>query len=109
MTEISQEPVGPRPVSGLWATLGWVILALVLSQFVGAGVLILFRPDAITAGVDTLMKDGVVVALSNIPANVMQVIVLALASRRQRWSVAEYLGLIWPATRDVVVAFSILV
>jgi uncharacterized protein len=109
MTEVSQVPVEPRPVSGLWATLGWVILALVLSQFVGAGVLILFRPDAITAGVDTLMKDGVVVALSNIPANVIQVIVLALASRRGGWSVAEYLGLVRPATRDVVVALSILV
>jgi hypothetical protein len=81
----------------------------VSSQIVGAVVLILLRPDAITAGMDTLMKDGVVVAASNIPANVIQVIVLALASRRRGWSATEYLGLTRPATRDVVIALSILV
>jgi uncharacterized protein len=114
MTEIGQQPVEPRPVeprpvAGLWATLGWFILALVSSQIVGTVVLILLRPDAITAGMDALVKDGVVVALSNIPANAIQVIVLALASRRRGWSITEYLGLVRPARRDVVVALSILV
>jgi hypothetical protein len=109
MTEIDQKPVEPRAVAGLWATLGWVILALVSSQIVGAVVLLLLRPDAITAGMDALVKDGVVVALSNIPANAIQMIVLALASHRRGWSVTEYLGLIRPATRDVIVALSILV
>src|SRR5207249_801857 len=109
MTEISQEPVEPRPVWGLWATLGFVILALVLSQTIGTVVLILLRPDALTGGVDTLVKDGVVVALSNIPANAVQVIVLALASRRRGWSITEYLGLVWPATRHLVLALWVLV
>jgi len=119
MTEIGQEPheaqpleaqaVEPRPVWGYWATLGWVILALVLSQVVGAVVLILLRPDAISAGMDALVKDGVVIALSNIPANAVQVIALALASRPRGWSATEYLGLTRPATRDVVVALAILV
>jgi uncharacterized protein len=122
MTDISQQPqqpveprpveprpVEPRPVAGLWATLGWFILALVLSQIVGTVVLILLRPDALTGGIDTLVKDGVVVALSNIPANAVQVIILALASRRRDWSFTEYLGLVWPAPRDAVVALWILV
>ena len=114
MTDISQQPVEPRPaeprpVAGLWATLGWFILALVSSQIVGTVVLILLRPDALTGGIDTLVKDGVVVALSNIPANAVQVVILALASRRRDWSFTEYLGLVWPAPRDAVVALWILV
>jgi CAAX protease family protein len=109
MTEISQEPVEPRPVWGLWATLGWVILALLLSQAIGAVVLVLLRPDAITAGMDVLLKDGVAVSLSNIPANAVQVIILALAARRPGWSFTEYLGLVRPATRDAVTALWILV
>src|SRR5882724_6017053 len=109
MSDITAESTAPRSPWGLWATLGWVILALVLSQTMGAVVLVLLRPDAITAGMDTLMKDGVAVSLSNIPANVIQIIVLALASCRRGWSFTEYLGLVRPATRDVVVALSIFV
>jgi CAAX protease family protein len=109
MTEISQETAPPRAVWGLWATLGWVVLALVSSQIIGSVVLILLRPDALAAGMDALLKDGVVVALSNIPANVVQVIILALASRRPGWSFTEYLGLVWPASRDAAAALWILV
>jgi uncharacterized protein len=120
MTEIGQEtvkaqpaetpPAQPRPVAGLWATLGWVILALVSSQIVGGVALLLLRPDAITAGMDALMKDGVALALSTIPADAIQVMVLAwAASRRRGWSATEYLGLVRPATRDVLIALSILV
>src|SRR5437867_975032 len=108
MTDIGQETAAPAPVWGLWATLGWVILALLLSQAIGAVVLILLRPDAITGDMDVLLKDGVAVSLSNIPANAVQVIVLALASRRRDWSFTEYLGLVRPATRDVVAALWIL-
>jgi len=109
MTEISQETAAPRAVWGLWATLGWFVLALVSSQIIGSVVLILLRPDALAAGMDALVKDGVVVALSNIPANVVQVIILALASRRPGWSFTEYLGLVRPASRDAVAALWILV
>ena len=89
MTDITPETDAPRSPWGLWATLGWVILALVSSQIIGAVVLVLLRPDAVIAGMDTLMKDGVVIALSNVPANVIQVVVLALASRRRGWSEAR--------------------
>jgi uncharacterized protein len=110
MSEIGQEPpVEPRPVWGLLATLGWVILALLLSQVIAGVVLILLRPDALSAGMDALVKDGVVVALSNIPANVVQVIILALAAHRLGWSFTEYLGLVRPASRDAVAALWILV
>jgi uncharacterized protein len=108
MSDIPAETTAPRSPWGLWATLGWVILALVSSQIIGAVVIILLRPDAVIAGMDTLMKDGVVVSLSNVPANAVQIAVLALASRRQGWSISEYLGLVRPATRDVAVALSIL-
>jgi len=109
MADIGKETVQERSVWGLWATLGWVILALVLSQIIGTVVLVLLRPDALTGGMDALIKDGVVVALSNIPANAVQVIILALAALRPGWAFTEYLGLVRPATRDVVTALWILV
>ena len=109
MTEIGPETPAPRPVWGLWATLGWVILALLLSQTIGAIVLVLWRPDAITGGMDVLLQDGVAVSLSNIPANAVQIIILVLASRRPGWSITEYLGLVRPAARDVVAAVWIFV
>jgi membrane protease YdiL (CAAX protease family) len=109
MADIGKNPVQERSVWGLWATLGWVILALLLSQAIGAVVLILLRPDAITGDMDVLLKDGVAVSLSNIPANAVQVIILALASRRPGWSFTEYLGLVRPASRDAAAALWILV
>jgi uncharacterized protein len=109
MTDISQETAAPRQRWGIWATLGWAILALVLSQVVAAAALVLVRPDAMLAGADLLLKDGVAIAISNIPANVVQIVVLALAARRPGWSAAEYLGLAWPKARAAVIAFAILV
>ena len=109
MTDVSQETAAPRRPWGIWATLGWVILALVLSQVVAAAALVLVRPDAMLAGADLLLKDGVAIAISNIPANVVQIVVLALAARRPGWSAAEYLGLAWPKARAAVIAFAILV
>jgi membrane protease YdiL (CAAX protease family) len=100
-----------RPPWGYIMTFVWVILAvLVLSPVIGIAMLFVFRPEAISlGGVDLLMKDGAAIAISNIPANVVQVAILALAARRPGWSVAEYLGLVWPSRRQAVTAFLILV
>jgi uncharacterized protein len=100
-----------RPPWGYIMTFVWVALAvLVLSPLIGIAVLFVFRPDAISAeGVDLLLKDGAAIAISNIPANVVQVAVVAIAARRPGWSVTEYLGLVWPSRRDAVTAFLILV
>ena len=100
-----------RPPWGYIMTFVWVILAvLLLSPLIGIAALFVFRPDAISAGgVELLLKDGAAIAISNVPANVVQVAVVALAARRPGWSVAEYLGLVRPATRDTVMALLILV
>src|SRR5262245_28836874 len=100
-----------RPPWGYIMTFVWVILTVVvLSPLVGIAMLFVFRPDAISVGnLDLLLKDGAAVAISNIPANVAQVVIVALAARRTCWSVADYLGLVWPSRRDAVTAFVILV
>jgi membrane protease YdiL (CAAX protease family) len=84
-----------RPPWGYIMTFVWVILAvLVLSPVIGIAALFVFRPEAISlGGVDLLVKDGAAIAISNVPANVVQVAVVALAARRPGWSVAEYLGM----------------
>jgi len=100
-----------RPPWGYIMTFFWVILAvLVLSPLVGIAMLFVFRPEAISVGnLDLLLKDGAAVAISNIPANVAQVAIVALAARRPGWSAAEYLGLVWPSRRAAITAFLILV
>src|SRR3954454_23181229 len=100
-----------RPPWGYIMTFVWVILTvLVLSPFIGIAMLFVFRPDAISVGnLDLLLKDGAAIAISNVPANVAQVAIVALAARRPGWSAAEYLGLVWPSRRDAVTAFLILV
>src|SRR4029450_9327737 len=109
MADIGKDTVQERSVWGLWATLGWVVLALVSSQIIGTVVLILLRPDAISAGMDALVKDGVVVTPPHIPANAGHVIILALGARRPGWSFTEYLGLVRPAARDAAAALWMLV
>src|ERR1700754_2115689 len=100
-----------RPPWGYIMTFVWVILVvLLLSPVIGIAMLFVFRPGAVSAGgVDLLLKDGAAISISNIPANVVQVAVIALAARRPGWSATEYLGLVRPTTRDAVMAFLILV
>jgi len=100
-----------RPPWGYIMTFVWVILAvLVLSPLVGIAMLFVFRPDTISVGnLDLLLKDGAAIAVSNIPANVVQVAIIALVARRPGWTIAEYLGLVWPSRRDAMTAFLILV
>jgi membrane protease YdiL (CAAX protease family) len=108
MSDITPETAAPRSPWGLWATLGWVILAFFLSAIAGLVVLLIWRPDAITGGTDMLM-DGPLISITTIASAVVQVGTLALAARLARWPAGEYLGLVPPATRPALIAIAILV
>jgi CAAX protease family protein len=107
MADIAEYRMERRPW-GLWATLGWVILAFVLSVIAGFAVLFTMRPDAITGGAD-MLKDGPLISLTTIASAVVQIGMLALAARLARWPVGEYLGLVRPATHPAVIAVAVLV
>jgi membrane protease YdiL (CAAX protease family) len=108
MTDTAQETAAPRAVWGIWATLGWVILAFVLSAIAGFGALLIWRPGAFADTPDMLM-DGPGVSLTIVATAIVQVGILALAGRRARWPAAEYLGLVLPKARDATIALAILI
>jgi membrane protease YdiL (CAAX protease family) len=109
MSDISQETAAPRPVWGLWATLGWVILAFVLSSVAGLVVVLIWRPDAIMSGGADMLKDGPLISVTTIASAAVQVGMLALAARLARWPAGEYLGLVRPAAGPALIAIAILI
>ena len=93
---------------GYWATLGWALLAFIVSQCVAIALLLWRRvPD-----VETLLAnpfDGVTVTLFLLIANPIMIAVIALAVRCARAPFAEYLALTWPPRREVIVGIVALV
>ena len=108
MSDIAAETAAPRALWGLWATLGWFILAFILSIVAGLVVMLIWRPDAITGDTDVL-KDGPLISITTIASAVVQVGTLALAARLAGWPAGEYLGLVRPATRPALVLIAILI
>jgi membrane protease YdiL (CAAX protease family) len=109
MSDIAPETVAPRSPWGLWATLGWVILAFFLSSIAGLVVLLIWRPDAIMSGSADMLKDGPLISITTIASAAVQVGVLALAAKLARWPVGEYLGVVRPATRPALIAIAVLI
>jgi membrane protease YdiL (CAAX protease family) len=93
---------------GYWATLGWALLAFIVSQCVAIALLLWLR----VADVETLLAnpfDGVTVTLFLLIANPIMIAVIALAVRCARAPLAEYLALVWPPRREVIVGIVALV
>jgi membrane protease YdiL (CAAX protease family) len=87
-------------VWGYWATLGWAMFALLASQLLGFGALLLLRPGAWNSFLET-PYDGILVTLSVLISNPILIGVVALAVWFARASQVDYLALRWPPIRDV--------
>ena len=109
MSDTAAETAAPRAPWGLWATLGWVILAFVLSAVAGLVVLLIWRPDAIMSSGADMLKDGPLISITTIASAAVQVGMLALAAKLAHWPAGEYLGLLRPATRPALITIAILV
>jgi hypothetical protein len=93
---------------GYWATLGWALLAFIVSQCVAIALLLWLW----VADVETLLAnpfDGVTVTLFLLIANPIMIGVLALAVRCARAPFAEYLALVRPPRREVIIGIVALV
>jgi uncharacterized protein len=93
---------------GYWATLGWALLAFIVSQCVAIALLLWLW----VADVETLLAnpfDGVTVTLFLLIANPIMIAVIALAVRCARAPLAEYLALVWPPRREIIVGIVALV
>jgi CAAX protease family protein len=109
MSDITAETAEPRSPWGLWATLGWVILAFLLSAIAGFVVVLIWRPEAIMSGGADMLKDGPLISVTTVASAAVQVGTLALAAKLARWPAGEYLGLVQPAIRPALIAILILI
>ena len=109
MADIGKDTVQERAPWGLWATLGWVVLAFLLSSIAGLVVVLIWRPEAIMSGSADMLRDGPLVSITTIASATVQVGMLALAARLAGWPAGEYLGLVRPATRPALIAIAVLI
>jgi uncharacterized protein len=87
-------------VWGLWATLGFAILAFVLGQAMGIAALTMVK-NFDPARVD---YDGTAVAVYTLVGNPVEIITLVLATRLPGSDALAYLGLDIPRRRDIAIA-----
>jgi membrane protease YdiL (CAAX protease family) len=87
-------------VWGLWATLGFAILAFVLGQAMGIAALTMVK-NFDPARVD---YDGTAVAVYTLVGNPVEIITLVLATRLSGSDALAYLGLDIPRRRDIAIA-----
>lgn len=98
-------PREPKPW-GVGATLAWGLLAMLLGQAAALAALLLWLgPDALER---VMQFDGPVLAVTTLAANPVAAVVLAWASRRRGWKVADYLGLMTFSLRDLKHGISVL-
>jgi membrane protease YdiL (CAAX protease family) len=93
---------------GYWATLGWAVLAFLVSQVVGFGALFFLHAGAWNSLLDT-PYDGILVTLFVVISNPITIGVIMLAVWLARANQADYLGLTWPQTRYVTTGIVCLV
>jgi CAAX protease family protein len=93
---------------GYWTTLGWSIVAFLVGQFAGFGVLLWLRGGDWDSVLQTPF-DGVLVTIFIAIANPVTVAVLAVAVRIARSDLSDYFALKWPAARDLKLGIGALV
>jgi uncharacterized protein len=85
---------------GYWATLGWSIVAFLLGQFVGFGVLLWLRRGDWDSILQTPF-DGVLVTIFVALSNPATIAVLAVAVWLARSNLSDYFALKWPSGHDL--------
>jgi membrane protease YdiL (CAAX protease family) len=83
------------------------VLAGLLSVMLGFAALLWWRPGVLTGSTD-LLKDGSVLSFTTLVSTAVQVGVLALAARLAGWPVRDYLGLVRPRGRDLLIGLGCL-
>ena len=93
---------------GYWTTLGWSIVAFLVGQFVGFGVLFWQRGGDWDRVLQSSF-DGVVVTIFIALSNPVTIGVLAMAVRLARSDLSDYFALRWPPARDLMLGIGVLV
>src|SRR5215469_5593793 len=93
---------------GYWTTLGWSVVAFLVGQFVGFGVLLWVR----SGDWDSILQapfDGVLVTIFIALSNPVTIGVLAIAVRLARSNLSDYFALKWPTAHDLAFGIAALV
>jgi uncharacterized protein len=93
---------------GYWTTLGWSIVAFLVGQFVGFGVLLWLRRGDWDSILQTPF-DGVLVTIFVALSNPVTIGVLVIAVSLTRSDLSDYFALKWPAARDLTFGIAALV
>jgi len=96
----------PRPW-GFWATLGWAILATVLSAVIAILAVLWKRPNILSEPAD-LMNDGQLLSFTIAISDAIQIGALAFVARLAHWPSGKYLGLVRPSGRDAALPLAAL-
>ena len=109
MTDVPPPIPAPHPPPwGIWATLGWAVIAMLASSVVGFAAVLAVRPT-LDANAAELLKDGFLLSISTLGSAVAMIAVLAPLANAAKWPVSEYLGLVKPRGLDAVVSFAVLI
>jgi len=93
---------------GYWTTLGWSIVAFLVGQFFGFGVLLWLRAGDWDSILQTPF-DGVLVTIFIALSNPVTIGVLAIAVWLARSDLSDYFALKWPAAHDLAFGIAALV
>jgi membrane protease YdiL (CAAX protease family) len=93
---------------GYWATAAWAVVAFLIGQFAALAAIVAWRTGQINAILETPF-DGELVTLFILISNPITVAILWLAAWLSRSNPADYLGLRWAPTRDVVLGLVLLI
>ncbi len=98
-------PPPPMPTLGIWATLGWGVLAFAIANSVGTAIVLIWFPNQLSSGA-SLGYGGPLVALVTLITNPLLIVLLAAIARwRTGINAAAYLGLTRFGLRDFCIGF----
>lgn len=93
---------GVAPPWGIWATIGWLVVAFLVSTLVAVACYSLWQSEHPRHAATPF--DGVLIAIGAIVSVPMQIAVLSLAARVRGWSTPDYFALNLPRRSEVIVA-----
>jgi membrane protease YdiL (CAAX protease family) len=108
-TSLTQPP--PRPPWGYFATFGLALLAQLVGAIAGILAVIVWNRGALqtVATFEEAMKDAGAVCLSTVVTAPVLIAVLVWAARMKNWTARDYLALVPPSRRDLMIAIGCLV
>ncbi len=99
---------GPRPW-GPWATIGWVLLCLVVITVVQTGVLLAFLAAGVGFSVEDLPEaasNSLILSISTFVSTLVTLGLVAVLIRIRGCSIPDYLALGWPSARQSALAIA---